>query len=92
MKKNFIDAQDRHALNPDTFYAPSKKELDTIESGVNVKVCLDDERFWVEVSQVNGDEITGTVNNDLIHTASHGLKFGQEIKFEKRHVYMIYED
>lgn len=85
----FIDAQEIGLLHPDTFQAPNIEALNAIEPGVNVKVCTGGERFWVIVTEVNGDEFTAEVNNVLGFTLNHGLSCGDTIKAEKRHVYDV---
>lgn len=44
------------------------------------------ERFWVILHDVRDTYLTGTINNDLVYTVHHGLKDGDFIRFEKRHV------
>ena len=85
-----LDAQELHKKHPNTFWAPSEKDLKDIQIGNNVKVCVSEERFWVFVEKVDGDTIEGKVNNDLINTFKHGLSDGDDVKFSKRHVYQIY--
>ena len=88
-KLNFTDAQEMAIIHPNTFSAPSKQELDSIKVGDCVKVSHIDERFWNVVKKIKGDTITAEVNNDLI--CKHPFKCGDEIVFEKRHVYCIFD-
>ncbi|EON2338977.1 hypothetical protein ACLLKL_001946 [Escherichia coli] len=86
----FVDAQAMAKRYPDTFSAPSAAELSMITPGTHVKVCVDDcERFWVLVTAVTRSGITGTVDNDLIRTHIHGLRYPDVVTFEPRHVYDI---
>lgn len=87
----FVDAQEMARLHPDTFEAPLLEELNTIKTGSMVKVCTGGERFWVAVVSVDGQRITGEVNNNLICTQDHGLDCGNMITFEARHVYSIWQ-
>jgi hypothetical protein len=87
IKEQFVDAQEMAKNHPDTFEAPTREELDSISVGDYVKICAEPERFWVIVEQIDGDKITGTVNNDLVCTGKHGLENEDKIMFEKRHVY-----
>lgn len=80
----FLDAQKQHKKYPDTFWVPSQDLLDSISTANYVKICDNHERFWVEVMEVDGDKITGRVDNDLVH--EHNFKCDDTIKFEKRHV------
>jgi len=85
----FVDAQQMHKDNPKTFWVPSKKELDAIKPGDNVKVCVNDaERFWVLVTKVDGDKITGKVNNYML-LGDYGFDYGDNIIVLKRNVYDI---
>lgn len=87
----FIDAQEMARMHPDTFGAPSADELGRIDVGDSVKVCADNvERFWVTVTELNGDCLAGIVDNNLICTDQHGLKFGDIVKFKKCNIYSIY--
>jgi len=90
IRPTFVDAQEKQRLNPATFEAPTAEELDAVRPGWHVKVCVDDlERFWVKVATINGNKISGKVDNDLVLTAKHGLLLGDMITFERRHVYQI---
>lgn len=85
----FEDAQELHTSHPGTFDVPSVVELYKITTGMFVKVCTGHERFWVRVMGVTGNEIRGAVDGKLMNRFKHGLKLGDVIKFEKRHVYAI---
>jgi len=86
----FVDAQEMGRLNPDTFEVPTTKELDTITEGAIVKISANSERFWVEVTSVDGDTITGTVDNDLVLQPEDGINYGDIITFNKNNVYSIF--
>lgn len=88
---SFVDAQEMHKTYPSTFEAPSHDELSVIEPGWFVKVSAGQERFWVEVTEVNGDDIKGRIDNDLIFTKEHGLVFNQVIDFKKCNCYSLME-
>lgn len=92
LKKNleFVNAQEQARLHPETFEAPSKAELDAIVEGSTVKVSIGGERFWNQVTKVDGSIITATVDNDLVCTKTHGLKYGDTITFVKDNIFMIY--
>ena len=85
----FIDAQEQHKLHPDTFYAPSNEELDSLKKGDIVKVCNGEERFWTRILSINGDKIKATVDNDLLDADDYDC--GDTISFEKRHIYNIWD-
>ena len=85
----FTDAQQMAIEHPDTFEAPDRTDLDTIEPGVYVKVCTAGERFWVMTERKLNQHIVGTVANDLCRTEQHGLALGMLVRFEERHVYRV---
>ncbi len=86
----FIDAQEQYKLHPDTFEAPSNKELDKLKKGDTVKVCNGKERFWTCILSIKGDKIKATVDNILLDADEFGYDCGDTISFEKRHIYNIY--
>lgn len=86
-KYDFVDAQEMAKKHPDTFGCPSQNELSAIKVGYNVKVSYNNERFWVLVKKINGDEVVGQVDNDLV--LEQPFSCGNLIRFEKRHVYDI---
>jgi hypothetical protein len=85
----FIDAQQMKKEHPETFYAPTQEELDKIKIRDYAKVCVGRERFWVKVLKIEDETITGTIDNDLVFTHEHGLKFDDVISFEKKNIYSI---
>lgn len=90
---NFNDAQQMHRTYPATFEAPTSGELAAVRVGSLVKLCADDiERFWVIVTDVKGDRLQGTVDNDLLHSDVHQLKSDDIVSFELRHIYQIFQD
>ena len=83
----FVNAQEMSKKYPETFEAPLKAELDSLKKGKIVKVCYNDERFWVVISKVGKKVISGTVNNGLI--CNQPFNYGDEIEFKKQHIYSI---
>lgn len=89
----FNDAQELQKIYPATFEAPSVEELAAVRPGSLVKICADDvERFWVVVTEVAGDKVQGTVDNDLLHSSVHQLKSDDIVSFELRHIYQIFQE
>lgn len=94
---NLADAQLMAIMHPETFEVPTHEELKAITVGDSVKVCATfnktrqttGERFWVDVTSVDGDIITGEVNNDLLFTDVHSLSCGDTIQCHIHHVYSI---
>lgn len=83
----FEDAQALALAHPSTFEAPSPEVLAGLQVGHFVKVCVGRERFWVKLTALDGDRLTGHVDNDLVRTDQHGLRCGDVVQFERRHVY-----
>lgn len=90
MEVRLIDAQEMARKYPKTFKAPTQEELGALEVGHLVKVCDEEagERFWAIIKHIDGDVITAEVNNYLICVDDYGV--GDEIIFEKRHIYTIW--
>lgn len=87
---DFVDAQQMHKDNPTTFDAPSQQELDDLKVEDTVKLSLNCERFWVEITAINGETLKGRIANDLVF--DQPFKCDDIIKFRKNHIYNIYED
>lgn len=81
-----IDAQKMHALHPATFWAPSRSALDSISVGDAVKICRNNERFWVCVTEVSDEVITGTVDNLL---CNNRFSVGRVVKLSPSNVFDI---
>lgn len=89
----FTDAQEMKKMYPATFDAPTSNELAAVHAGSLVKICADDvERFWVIVTEVEGNRLQGTVDNDLLHSNVHQLKSDDVVSFELRHIYQVYQE
>lgn len=88
----FVDAQEMAKKHPETFIAPSEADLAQIKEGMHVKVSAANERFWCLVEAIDQDRITATVDNEVLGTPAHGLKYGDTVEFEKRHIYQIYTE
>lgn len=65
--------------------------------GDHAKVCVDlgeeagvtGERFWVTIVRAEAGCYLGVVDNELDHSGSHGLFFGDLIPFDYRHIYDV---
>jgi hypothetical protein len=84
-----IDAQLMHRQNPKTFWAPDREILALIEKGDHVRISTGDERFWVQVEDIDGETVTGRVDNELLFTETHHLKLNDRVIFDKRCVYAV---
>lgn len=92
---NFTDAQAMSVVH-NNFEAPTLQDLAEIKVGNTVKVCANNphtssERFWAEITSVDGENIEARVDNDLVHADELGFGFDDTIKFEKKHIYSIFE-
>lgn len=98
---DLLDARARNVENPETFYIPSKEELKKVKKGSHVKLCwlndtpgilhgkkVKNERMWVKVLDKDGEFFLGELDNDPAYTP--GLKLGDRIEFEARHILDIY--
>ena len=81
----FVDAQAMHAAHPDSFWAPSRAELRAIRPGYTVKVCCNSERFWVDITRVRGQEVSGTIANVLV--CEQPFNSGDLIHFHKKNIF-----
>lgn len=86
---HFIDAQKMQEQHPATFKAPSLNELKNIVVDNCVKVATERERFWITVTAIENDIITGTIENNLVHSDRHDFHYGDEIKVNMNNVYNI---
>jgi hypothetical protein len=86
---DFVDVYERRRQYGPDFYLPPDARLDQLQPGDCIKVCRNDERFWVLVSDSYGTTITGTVNNQLVCTGNEDLPLGTPIVCERRHVYDV---
>lgn len=79
-----------HKRNPRTFEATTLAELAAVTVGMHVKVCAGTERFWIKLIDANGEILKGIIDNDLVRSHEHGLKYGELVSVERRHIYQIY--
>jgi hypothetical protein len=86
----FEDAQALARQYPETFEAPSHKELSKLGPGDRVKVCRSNERFWCTIEEMDGERVFATVEYDLLD--DHPFELGDLIEFEKRNIFDIWEE
>lgn len=87
----FVDAQEMAAQHPDTFKVPTATVLATVKKGSYVKICAEEERFWVKIERILDDKIEGVIDNNLVRTKSHGLKCYDRVRFTSSNIYQILE-
>jgi hypothetical protein len=90
---NISDFEDAFALArayPDTFEAVPAAETARLMAGDCVKVCRNDERFWVLIHTNADGRISGEVNNELVDPRNADIPCGTIVGLEYRHVYQTY--
>jgi hypothetical protein len=89
-----VNAAEMGREHPETFYYPTKRQLDSIQPGDLVKVCEDSEpfpeRFWVIVTKRDGDLFVGAVDNYLFENKPYKNP-GALIQFGVENVYNVWE-
>jgi len=87
-----IDGEARHTTFPETFHIPSLNERQKLQPGQHVKLGFQEgentERAWVHVNIIDGNQLTGNVENDLVLMTT--IKDGDEVTFELKHIIGIY--
>lgn len=86
----FENAREMSKKHPETFYAPSSQELSKLKEGHFVKVCVNSERFWCEIVEVDqeSESIKASVANELIYS---DIAVGEELSFKFENIYDIYQ-
>jgi hypothetical protein len=75
----------------ETFDIPSHVLRANIHVGGHAQICVGGERFWVIVTRNIAGRYEGVVDNDLVCTFEHGLKLGDVVRFEARHVFQVFQ-
>lgn len=78
---------------PDTFKIPPQKEIDSLKPDDYVKLIFTEEnaaaeRMWVKITNINGDNFTGILDNDPYSLKS--VKCGDEIIFKTDNIIDTY--
>ncbi len=88
--REMVNAQSMALCYPQTFSAPPEDDLIKLAVGHDVQICVAEERFWIQITEVAYPKFEGKINNDLVYFGKHGLAFGDLINFEAKHIYKIY--
>lgn len=85
----FLNAIKVNQENPETFLLFDDNYFSELKQLDNVRVCLNDERFWVTVISIDLEnrKIKGFVNNDLI---LNNLKYEDNVEISFDNVLDIY--
>lgn len=86
-RPRLIDARKMAKEHPRTFELPSKRAIKDLGPRDFAKVSSGGERFWVRVNKRDGSKFQGTVDNDVVMTKDHGLRLGDRVAFESKHLY-----
>ena len=81
---DWVDVPQAHANYPDRFTKPASSLLEQVTIGTSVKVSNGQERFYVNVTQVDGDVIIGKVDNQLV--IERPYNYGDLVQFTKTNV------
>ena len=85
-KPEFSDVQKLAKDSSGEFSAPGASTLAAIKVGNLVRVRHSDERFWVQITQVDSKRLVGRVANNVVRAPFY---IGDEVEFEKRHVLVL---
>lgn len=69
--------------------APTPEQLAAISVGYFVEIVRSRERFWIKVTQL--EPLEGTVDNDMLLTADHGLSYGDVVQFNQSEIIQTLE-
>jgi hypothetical protein len=93
MAKNteFVDAQAMHLQNANLkhskrFKVPTVSELAKLKVDDSVEIEYAKKRFWVSVTAVDGDNVSGLADDGKIISE---LKLWDTITFQKKNIYRI---
>ena len=82
----------------DTFEVPSVDKIKSLEAGDFIKIGIKQnkdkndfgaERFWCEIMEKSGDNFIGRVDNDLVMTHLHMVKYNDIILIQPQNILSI---
>lgn len=82
---DFPSEEEREGLGPGDLVKLIFRHAEPVESEDQVTTA---ERMWVEIGEVEGERLVGTLDSDPRHTQR--LKSGDAVWFERRHVVQIW--
>ena len=80
-----VDVRAMSRLNPVKFPVPWQRMLPMLRAGDSVKVCRNEERFWIELTEIAGERLWGKVSNTLM--LNPDLPVGTLVHVQWTHVY-----
>ena len=69
--------------------AANKWDIDNVDVGDFAKICFAEEPMWAKVTKIDGEKIKGTIDRTSDYVELNGLKNGDEIEFERKHIFKI---
>lgn len=96
MNTFFHMANDLASQFPGQIEAPSLEMLNELRVGMCVKIGVGEfgngsEAFWVELTDIGENSLSGVIVNQLVHTNTHGLSAGDVVNFDPACVFGITE-
>ncbi len=85
-----VNATEMARQYPDTFEQPPKSELDKLQRGDLAKVSDHHERFWVIITQRDGDIFTGKIDNHVgLGLGRQPYRCGDLLRFGTDNIYQL---
>lgn len=88
-RPRLVSAAAMHKKHPKTFKVPAARTLAAIVPGDFIKVCAGAERFWCVVLTVKGRGGVARVDNTVLNTKRHGLRYRDRIRWTFANVYQV---
>ena len=85
----FTDAKEM-ASKYANFFRPDDDELNRLIVGDLVKLCLNGERFWIEIIEVYDDYLEGRVIHELLIQLNDHIQVNEMVLFNKDNIYDIH--
>ena len=95
----FTNAQEMSLEHREHFGVPTAEEIANLTVGSYVKVCINNvdpepgqfggERLWTEITEINGDEITATLDSFPVVV---DLESGDTVNFKTHHIYEVFDE
>jgi RecB family endonuclease NucS len=98
-KVDLIDGVAQSVIS-DTFEVPSPERIAMIQPGHTIKIGIKQnkkpkefsaERCWATVKKIEGNSYICSIDNDLVMTSLHGIKYEDLVKVKKHNILAIYE-
>jgi hypothetical protein len=83
-----------------TFEVPSEERISMLRPGNTIKIGIKQtwdpnefsaERCWSIIESIEGNTYLCSINNDLVMTHLHGIKYEDVVKVQKHNILAIYE-